>query len=355
MTRILKFAHSASVTPKPAEPDSGQAPVQPPPRDQRRIMQFATQVERSDDLVAHAPKHEEDGADPADVDKFRSDYVPSNYERTVNSQSTTARQVASHLKGIDDKLGTISAAAAAAQATANTASTNAAYARPIWEWNKTNTSQFDGSPAFEANLNSRSLSVVANSAVPGGNVLRFAVNSAPGTANQGVCVWLITQTLPLSYRMELEVLPLVVTNNPYWGFAYLADKTGNYHGYHSVGGTARGKFQVNDGVLDVMGAANGLGDWTNSTVASQIINFKINADKVNGMGPRFFAESRVTQVAVTTAPTGGANRQSDFPTSPVGSSWNTLACTRGGLCFRSSNTSGSIVQLDIVSWRIYQL
>ncbi len=134
MTRHLKLATSASVPAKTPLPDSGQTPAQPPQQDQRRQIQFATQTERSEDFMAHAPKHIRGGADELDGDLVDVDLVPTNYTRTTDGTATNAEHLRAHLNGIDAKLGNVVARAALLNATLTTTAGSGG-AQNFVQWN----------------------------------------------------------------------------------------------------------------------------------------------------------------------------------------------------------------------------
>lgn len=61
--------------------------------------------------MAHASKHISGGADQIDGDQLDVDYVPTNYTRTTASPySSSTEHLTSHLKGIDDAIGTLASA-----------------------------------------------------------------------------------------------------------------------------------------------------------------------------------------------------------------------------------------------------
>lgn len=222
---------------------------------------------------------------------------------------------------------------------------------PIWEWNGTDTSQFEGSDAFASASCSMALSTPANADVIGGKVLRVA-----GTVDAGgIAVRLLTQTFPfVSARRALRFeIDLLVTDAQYVGIAIIADNSGaNLFSYnYYLIGTAGTSDRVDDGTL-----------VTDGTTPYQSIQatyhgravIRVAADKVTATRPRFRVSGLLSpQGAAFFAPFNIEAKHTEWFSEPAAAGWTGLACDRVGLVVRGTAAAGDLV-CDIEAIRIFE-
>lgn len=217
---------------------------------------------------------------------------------------------------------------------------------PLWEWNGTDTTQFEGSDAFQSASCSLALSVVANANVIGGNVLRVA-----GTVNAGgIAVRLITQTFPFtsnrrSLRFEVDLFNIDVQAA---GFAILADDSGaNLYSYQRYFLGLGLRDRVDNGVLVTDATAlTGLPASLHGHTS-----YHTDADKVAATRPRFRA-SGVCRPYLDPDSKNMEDRHFDWAGEPAAAGWTSLTCDRLGIAVRGDAALGNLT-CDIEAIRIY--
>lgn len=290
----------------------------------------------------HAQRHRLGGEDEIDGDRIAISYVPDSYTRTpVSDVAGDERHLTAHLAGLDGKV--------------------AAIGQPIWKWNGVDTSQFDESGHVIVSpgeaTTSRSLSVVADPAVPGGNVLRAAF-SHQNTVSNSVSHqwWWINETFPLNFRMEVEVgFVNGGTGNVWWGFLFYGEQSGDAStamAYGILGGASHQRFVLDAGTVHFTSGTTGAGSWISDANDYQRIVMEVRGDKVEGLAPRFrnWNTSELTDGTIRV----GGNRQNQWSGS-LSSGWASVSPTRIGLAFRGNSASLNTLTVDIARWAIYEL
>lgn len=168
---------------------------------------------------------------------------------------------------------------------------SAGAAAPYWEWNGTDTTQFDGTAAHNSASWDAELSVEADANVPGGNLL--VIESATGTGI-GCGVVLATDSLPegttrFVVALEIQLSP---TDSGYAGVALFADDDPTYHGLHFLTGYAGWTSRVDAGSELFTGSTPAFGMAVD---APALFAIEVVGDKVALVAPRFGAVCRVEQ------------------------------------------------------------
>lgn len=217
----------------------------------------------------------------------------------------------------------------------------------VFEWNGTDTSQFDTSTVYSdgGSLGSPSLAVVADADVPGGNVLRM---SCSGTG-EGYAIILATDALPSkNFEIQCEVR---TTGTNGQGFCfYGADSSGLYC-YGTTGlGTSR-YFRVDAGAATAFASSG-----TTQIIASGdgMCNLRVRGDHPASAGPRGAMEWTGQYAGFASCRAYMKNIRDDFPSEPAPSGWHGLEADRWGLVLYAAG-GGATGPLDIASLRIYDL
>lgn len=108
----------------------------------------------------------------------------------------------------------------------------------IWEWNGTDTSQFDAvqviSDAGDAGTLGGTISTDTSTASPQVNGTRLALaTTGLIVSGQHMVIFPITQALPQSYEVQInsDLMSDAVGTNIGWGIFFWGDLSGNGHGY----------------------------------------------------------------------------------------------------------------------------
>lgn len=215
----------------------------------------------------------------------------------------------------------------------------------LWEWNGSDTTQFDGSAAGTHLFTSPTLSVVADSNLPGGNKLRFTATGAAG----GGAVWLITSALSFTgnhrrYLIEYETENIDANSG---GVAFLADDSGaNLHSHAWCFGIT-GETQRFDNGTWAQGNSTKTVHGLGAGSSRALVRVHVRGFKESGSQPYWscYAHSETRHNVY------GAGMRWDRPAFAAwGSTWNTLPCNRVGLAINAG--SGNAPVMDLVSLRI---
>ena len=219
----------------------------------------------------------------------------------------------------------------------------------LWEWNGTDTSQFENAATLDVGTggSTPTLSVVANAAYPGGNVLRFNGN---GRVN-GQVGWLATATLStLNYRIEIELAAAAAgSGTTYRGPLYYADVTlGSLYGfgYGTNGGTGYAK-RIDAGSVSSGTTTPSIGG---TATYPRLNTLDVRGECLVGIGPRFVAYAQGFGGGVGAA---SINQLSNASAIPAG--WHALTPQRFGLWMNCSDGGGNLGSCDISRMRVVQL
>ena len=219
----------------------------------------------------------------------------------------------------------------------------------LWEWNGTDTTQFDGSVAAAHLFVNTALTVVADTTLPGQNKLRLTAD--PGSGGGGA-VWLIASPLIFTgtlrrYAIEYEVENIAAPTGS-GGVAFIADDSqANLYSHQwcfGIGGEAirfdNGTWEQGGGTKTVHGQGSG--------ASRALVRVHVRGEKPAGSQPIWsvYAHSETRHNVY------GASMKYTRPAFTAWSSgWNSLACDRVGLAINAG--SGDAPVFDIFSLRIW--
>jgi hypothetical protein len=218
----------------------------------------------------------------------------------------------------------------------------------LWEWNGTDTSQFDEEAAFLNGWSGITLSVVADAKYVGGNKLRLnGTTTGPATG-----VWFITQTIVQLNRTIMFDYEVADSNAAYGGISFLGEDGDsvscinyahdNFKSYVEFGGLAANS-NTNNGI------------FTNARHGrARII---LRSDLISGGGPRFTLEGtaqfRGSNETTANGTFNGALFQNQLQWAELGAfgNWDSITPNRVGIYIqRGANTGTST--LDFTRLRI---
>jgi hypothetical protein len=228
----------------------------------------------------------------------------------------------------------------------------------VFEWNRTDTTQFDGSAILIAGT-TPSMSLSIQNFGEWGNALRVT-----GGGTNGVNA-VILATAPIVFPderrdliIDIETHDIVDGGGGYAGIAFCTDggAAGSYHGLaHFPHGTAEWAAKVENGTLTVPGTGVGAGNAHGGSRTT------ILGRKPSGAPPevsgRSFSVSAAGAHNVRVHRTG-TDRQSAAAYGDglaLGATWNSLSCDRWGLSIQSSGGSAAPSTWDILDLRVYRL
>lgn len=224
----------------------------------------------------------------------------------------------------------------------------------VWEWNRLDTSQFEGAAAFADGGGTATLSVASQA--ERGNVLRMT-----GTAGVSACVaWLVNDPIPFQTTrrdllIEVEVFSVTPTNK-YGGIVVLADDAGSYHGMHHYFASSEYSSLVEAGVRSTPG-----GTGSGFGINSGLMRYHIRGSKPAGAPPNLTSwQDGIGAVAATgRARAAGNNLTAINPfgaaAGTLAASWNNLACDRWGITLQTAGGGALDQTLDILDLRLYVL
>lgn len=226
----------------------------------------------------------------------------------------------------------------------------------VFEWNGTDTSQFEDTAAFADGSAAATLSVGTDS--ERGNYLRLL-----GTAGTSACiVFLAKDALPFvgtrrDALLEMELLTNDGQAGGYSGIVYMADNESTYHGMsHYTGGVAEWANVIEDASrANAGGTGNGIGE------NGGFVEYRLTGDNPSGVPPHLssFAKGFTANSQWAEPRRSGSSRGAINPMgadSALGSSWDNLACDRWGLTLQSSGANSLVnVSMDILTLKIYLL
>lgn len=218
----------------------------------------------------------------------------------------------------------------------------------LWEWNGIDTSQFEDNDVYNGDGWNTSLTVVADSTRPGGNVLRYEwVSGGSGGYEAHRLIKESEVTLPLNYVVEIEDAGKSVSNR-YSGWVFYADNTSSYHAYSRTWGGGGWGHRIDAGSLVIDSGT----PWANlvSQFHEGVVRISIAGDKVSSVEPRFVTREMAVRLDFEE---GGMARQSDYPSRPVPASWLTVSPTRAGIALGAAG-GGTVFQWNIGAIRIYR-
>lgn len=229
-------------------------------------------------------------------------------------------------------------------------------AAPIWEWNGTDTSQFEASPLTVTDSGGGgeplvSLTAIADATVsPYGKYLQFRAQNGSGF---GWCrVWLALASLPLEYTMELEYEGTGSAGEAdnSLGLALLGhDDAGQFTGL----GFTPGWFHCEAGARASLSYSAVLGRMAGPSASYSKASLRVHAVKTPGAPPTFRITNAQSGVASLTNAAAAKYVGSELLTQAsltMGSAWNDALCDRFGFAVRKSTGDHS---LRIYRWRIY--
>jgi len=238
----------------------------------------------------------------------------------------------------------------------NSGSSGGDLGTPAWEWNGTDTSQFESTASWTSGTVTPNLQVVASA-----NVNQKATNyleassTGNGTGGFGYFIKDELNFTGTSRDIVLEWITAPGSTTQYGGFSILADNTGASHAYNvfiGPGGLAGWRSQVDNGTATIPGTTvsriwDGSGEcrgriWVRGIKPSSAVpRFHSLMESVPGNGGVASYSVRL-------------DKRSDFPNEPPGSTWNSLGCKKVGISVQASggNPYGSF---RITEMRVYLL
>ena len=232
----------------------------------------------------------------------------------------------------------------------------------LFEWNGSDLTQFESGSAFVSSGLTETLTVVADSDLPGGNKLRLAASYSFGTT--GAVVWLASAALSFTgtmryLRFEYEIDDDSDFSKGMGGIAYCADDSdaGGLHSLMAVDGGADSllpgrKLRVDQGSLvtvtpdfvppdDVM--------FPNPYhPQSAFVQYWTRMEKPASARPRGLVHGMAIQKDGVGYRTHKTDNTPAFP-----SSWNSLDCDRWGLCAYAFDSATNDLSIDFHAVRVY--
>ena len=229
----------------------------------------------------------------------------------------------------------------------------------VWQWNKTDLSQFNGSsPDFsDAGGNLSTLAVTAPFAGRG-NMLEIQ-----GTGTTMSALWLVNTPIPFvgtkrEFVIELEMYDLDQGAGGYAGAAYLCDDSGSFHGLgHSVYGVAALSSRIDAGARSLT-SATGEGADDNGMcrihVRGQV--FPSKPPEVSAYAVAMPSVSGRQGDIRRTGPNVGASGAETYGSGgALPASWNGLSCAQFGLWIQSSGGNLAPTNVRFMDFRVYLL
>ncbi len=261
-------------------------------------------------------------------------------------------------------VGRVEGAVSPGSAVTATATASGGTSSKLWEWNGTDTSQFDATtPNFSGTtsgspITSPTISVVADATVPGGNILRATGTGTP--AGYAVAHWLVkasesTLTHPKRYRWEWEIRATLPTYSG--GITFFGDEADDSYYAWEFMGTNGSRHRVDQGtVVNFMGGGTGAGLVPNANDASGWAELwgeiPAAADprfSVRGMGS---ASAGISGAHLSDS--GSSDGAWQTSGTAVPNAWHGKDGDRWGICLQA-NSSGSPGNLDIARLALYEV
>lgn len=226
----------------------------------------------------------------------------------------------------------------------------------VAQWNRIDTSQFEGAAAFADGAGAGSLSVVAVG--ERGNALRLT--SSAGTTAHLAFLAIDPIVFPDERRdliFEIECFDIVEGAGGYGGLVVLADDVGTYHALnHLPHGVAEWSSRVDAATRNDSGSTGsgaGVGGGFSTTV--------VRGRKPAGAPPEIssWVSSLSSTAGVFGEPKRTGTNRGGVPSmgdgTALAASWNSLACDRWGICLQSSGGNPLPTNFDILDLRVYRL
>jgi hypothetical protein len=228
----------------------------------------------------------------------------------------------------------------------------------VWQWNKTDISQFVGaSPDFaDAGGAASTLAVTAES--ERGNVLEIQ-----GAGTNMSALWLVNTPIPFPTNrrdllIELEMFNMAIGTGGYAGAAYLCDNVGDFHALcHSPYGLAEFSGRIDAGVRShTSSTSEGV---RSSCIARIHVRGEVFAGKppeVSGYAvamPSIAADQGGIRRTGTNLGIASVNSFGSGGALPA--SWNGLGCAQFGLWIQSSGGNPAPTDVKFLDFRVYML
>ena len=220
----------------------------------------------------------------------------------------------------------------------------------LWEWNGTDTSQFESSDAYAGASWVTTLSVETDTAVPGGSVLRYEWTSGGSGGDSATRLILASEfTAPASLRYVVEVVQAdISTSNRYGGVSFFCDpNAGSLYGFGHAWGASGKQLRWENGVYTAS-STTGLGNLIG--VDDGYAQLTIQGDKASGVEPRFVCYG---QGAESNAARATYFRQDDFASASGGTATG-VSPTRAGIALYAPGGTSPAFHWDIAAFRIWK-
>ncbi len=230
----------------------------------------------------------------------------------------------------------------------------AAEAEVIWEWNRTDTTQFKPAINFDdfPNAGATTLTVVADGGI--GNMLRFATTKAGTLAVFRAAIWLIDQSFPkivgtnqYRYVVRARVVNVAFTGGVvigYGGFAYMCSDAGGAAQYgfistiHPTANT-NGRARIEAGAVQTNGSTGVIGSPPDLIPTMELVGFH------NAGNPDF---SHAMWSIAAGSVIGDSYREAAIGAGAFGAGWGAQTLDRIGLAlFESPVGAAGTITLDI--------
>jgi len=229
----------------------------------------------------------------------------------------------------------------------------------IWEWNGTDTSQFEASRVTMDGATDSVLSVVADADSPSGNSLQFVIPaSTPVTGTHAHAAQLVLEnelSLPLRYRVEIWCNQIGTISGRGFGVVLYGDPAhaSGFHGFMANERQPR-SLLVTAGVgLDLFD--DGLGAVNHSGQNTPVSIYKINRTTPTGQLP---VVSVMHHGAGTSGQTmaGYTSATIAFDSgAAIPASWQTANLNRFGIMTQSTGSSSTTDGVQFRSIKVYSL